>query len=101
MALHQDRRGSSEVFHIYLELFSNLLQGLFCNRKDHREELRRLALGKDGMGQPVNLRRGEKVVACNPDDGTLTLDGGEIVHADLVLGGDGIGVCLSTPVPHH
>jgi 2-polyprenyl-6-methoxyphenol hydroxylase-like FAD-dependent oxidoreductase len=101
MALHRDRRRSSEVLHIHLKLFSNLLQGLFCNRKDLCEELRRLALGKDGMGQPVNLRRGEKVVACNPDDGTLTLEYGEIVHADLVLGGDGIGVCLTILGSHH
>ncbi|KAJ6577022.1 FAD/NAD(P)-binding domain-containing protein [Mycena vulgaris] len=71
--------------------------GLFCNRKDLCEELRRLAIGQDGSGQPVNLRTGMKVVTCNPDEGTLTFEDGQVVHTDLILGGDGMGLCSKAP----
>jgi 2-polyprenyl-6-methoxyphenol hydroxylase-like FAD-dependent oxidoreductase len=33
-------------------------------------------------------------VACDPKDGTVTLDNGEIIHADVVIGADGIHVCM-------
>ncbi|KAJ7111812.1 hypothetical protein C8R44DRAFT_677411 [Mycena epipterygia] len=72
--------------------------GLFCNRKDVCAEIRRLALTEDGVGRPVNIRVGARVVACNPDDATLTLDGGEIIHADLILGCDGIGSIIRTSI---
>jgi hypothetical protein len=65
---------------------------VFCNRKDLAKELRRLALANDGEGLPANLRIGKKVVACDPDEGNLTLDDGEAIHADVILGCDGIGV---------
>ncbi|KAF7369008.1 FAD/NAD(P)-binding domain-containing protein [Mycena venus] len=65
--------------------------GIFCNRKDLSNELRRLALEEDGQGLPANIRIGKKVIACDPDQATLTLDDGEVIHADLVLGCDGIG----------
>ncbi|KAJ7853508.1 FAD/NAD(P)-binding domain-containing protein [Mycena olivaceomarginata] len=69
--------------------------GVFCNRKDLAKELRRLALANDGEGLPANLRIGKKVVACDPDEGNLTLDDGEVIHADVILGCDGIGVAPS------
>ncbi|KAF7374508.1 FAD/NAD(P)-binding domain-containing protein [Mycena sanguinolenta] len=62
--------------------------GLFCHRADLYEELRRVATG-EGKGPPVKLRLGAKVTACDPDNGTITLNNGEVVQADLVLGADG------------
>jgi salicylate hydroxylase len=55
------------------------------------EELKRLAI-TDGEGPPAKLRLGVEVLACDPEEGTITLDGGEVVHADLVLGADGAHV---------
>ncbi|KAF8132187.1 FAD/NAD(P)-binding domain-containing protein [Mycena galopus ATCC 62051] len=63
--------------------------GLLCHRNDLYEELKRLATGK-GEGPPAKLRLGTKVVACDVEKGTVTLNGGEVVHADLILGADGI-----------
>lgn len=55
------------------------------------DELMRLAVGK-GEGPPVRIHLGGKVIQCSPEDGTITLKGGEIVHADLVVGADGLHV---------
>ncbi|KAF8176578.1 FAD/NAD(P)-binding domain-containing protein [Mycena galopus ATCC 62051] len=67
--------------------------GLFCHRSDLYEELKRLATG-DGEGLPVDLHLGTKVLACDPDKGTISLANGEIVEADLILGADGVHVGL-------
>ncbi|KAJ6512859.1 FAD/NAD(P)-binding domain-containing protein [Mycena sanguinolenta] len=64
------------------------LGGLFCHRADLYEELERVTTG-EGEGPPVKLRLGAKVLACDPEEGTVTLNNGEVVWADLVLGADG------------
>ncbi|KAJ7735676.1 FAD/NAD(P)-binding domain-containing protein [Mycena olivaceomarginata] len=63
--------------------------GLLCHRSDLYEELKRLATG-GGEGPPAILRLGTTVVASDPEQGTVTLKGGEIVDADCILGADGI-----------
>ncbi|KAJ7735668.1 hypothetical protein B0H14DRAFT_3168519 [Mycena olivaceomarginata] len=63
--------------------------GLLCHRSDLYEELKRLATG-EGEGPPAILRLGTTVVASDPEQGTVTLKGGEIVDADCILGADGI-----------
>lgn len=70
---------------------SNDAQGLLCHRSDLYEELKRLATG-EGEGPPAKLCLGTKVVSSDPEEGTVTLDGGEIVHGDCILGADGIHV---------
>ncbi|KAF7336977.1 FAD/NAD(P)-binding domain-containing protein [Mycena venus] len=62
---------------------------LFCHRSDLYEELKRLAIG-EGEGPPVKLRLGAKILACDPEDGNITLNSGDVVHADLVVGADGV-----------
>ncbi|KAJ6512855.1 FAD/NAD(P)-binding domain-containing protein [Mycena sanguinolenta] len=62
--------------------------GLFCHRADLFEELKRIATG-EGQGPPVKLRLGAKVLRCDPEDGTVYLNNGEVVRADLILGADG------------
>ncbi|KAF7374539.1 FAD/NAD(P)-binding domain-containing protein [Mycena sanguinolenta] len=42
-------------------------------------------------GPPVKLRFGARVTACDPENGTISLNSGEIVRADLILGADGGG----------
>ncbi|KAF8143766.1 hypothetical protein K438DRAFT_2104022 [Mycena galopus ATCC 62051] len=63
--------------------------GLICRRIDLHEELKGLAID-EGEGPPAKLRLGTKVVACDIEEGTVTLDGGEVVHADCILGADGM-----------
>ncbi|KAJ7500270.1 FAD/NAD(P)-binding domain-containing protein [Mycena galericulata] len=72
--------------------------GVFCNRKDLANELGRLALETTGAGLPVVVRVGKKVVECDPEQGTLTLDDGEVIQADVVLGCDGIGSLIRTSI---
>ncbi|KAJ6512838.1 FAD/NAD(P)-binding domain-containing protein [Mycena sanguinolenta] len=62
--------------------------GLCCHRSDLYEELKRVATG-EGEGPPVKLCLGAKVLACDPDDGTISLNDGKVIQADLVLGADG------------
>ncbi|KAJ7111977.1 hypothetical protein C8R44DRAFT_883009 [Mycena epipterygia] len=49
--------------------------GLLCHRSDLYEELKRLAIG-EGENPPVKLHLGYKIVACDPEEGTITLNSG-------------------------
>ncbi|KAJ6493811.1 FAD/NAD(P)-binding domain-containing protein [Mycena vulgaris] len=60
-------------------------------------EKSRLAIG-EGEGPPVKLHLGSEVVACNTEEGTIVLNGGEIVPADIVLGADGINSVIRTEI---
>ncbi|KAJ6507738.1 FAD/NAD(P)-binding domain-containing protein [Mycena vitilis] len=71
--------------------------GLFVHRNDLYQELKRLATG-NGEGPPAKLRLGAKVVGCDPEKATITLNDGEVVHADLVLGADGIHSTIRTHI---
>ncbi|KAJ7767135.1 FAD/NAD(P)-binding domain-containing protein [Mycena metata] len=73
-------------------------QSLLCHRKDVHDELRRVAVDEGGQGTPVQLHLGTKIVECNPQAGTITLDGGEIVNADLVIGADGLHSTIRTSI---
>ncbi|KAJ7784209.1 hypothetical protein B0H16DRAFT_1296523, partial [Mycena metata] len=59
------------------------------HRSDLHTELKRLAIGV-GEGVPAKLRLGTEVLECNPEEGSVTLNNGEVVYADIVLGADGI-----------
>lgn len=45
-----------------------------------------------GEGLPVKLHLGTKVMACDSEAGRISLINGEVLHADLVLGADGVHV---------
>jgi 2-polyprenyl-6-methoxyphenol hydroxylase-like FAD-dependent oxidoreductase len=70
---------------------SDLAQDLFCHRSDLHDELKRLAIG-EGEGPPAQLHLDSNIVACDPEAGTVTLGNGDTIHADLVIGADGIHV---------
>lgn len=38
----------------------------------------------------ITIRTGARVVSLDPSTPTLTLESGEVVHADLVIGADGV-----------
>jgi hypothetical protein len=67
-------------------------ESIVCHRSDLHDELIRLATGESGGGPPVQLLLNSKVATCDADGGIVTLADGEIVHADIVIGADGIHV---------
>ncbi|CAK5269570.1 unnamed protein product [Mycena citricolor] len=71
---------------------------LACHRTDIYEELKRIALHPDLGLPPVAMRFGCKVSSCSPEAGDVVLESGETVHADLVLGADGIQSLIRTHV---
>ncbi|KAJ7798423.1 FAD/NAD(P)-binding domain-containing protein, partial [Mycena leptocephala] len=83
------KTGDSSTFPFAFSNPSQELHALNCHRSDLHDELKRLATGQ-GEGPPAQLYFDSKVVACNPEVGTVTASTGEVISADLVLGADGI-----------
>ncbi|KAJ6507720.1 FAD/NAD(P)-binding domain-containing protein [Mycena vitilis] len=73
---------------------------LSCQRIHLHAELKRLALG-EGEGPPAQLILDSKVVGCDPNSGTITLGKGEVIHADVVIGADGIHSVVRTNILGH
>jgi len=61
-----------------------------AHRVSLHSELKRLATCEEGEGRPAVLRTRCRVVDVDPSTGTVTLQGGETVQADLVVGADGV-----------
>ncbi|KAK7045205.1 FAD/NAD(P)-binding domain-containing protein [Favolaschia claudopus] len=72
--------------------------GWLCHRTDLHDELKRLAIGEDGVGPPARLHLGQEVVFCDAVAGKVTLKNGEVCEADLILGCDGIRSMIRTSV---
>ncbi|KAJ7140845.1 FAD/NAD(P)-binding domain-containing protein [Mycena epipterygia] len=89
--------GGEGIAHRWLAPAANENPGLLCHRGDLYGELKRLAIG-EGKGPSVKLHLGSKVVACVPEEGTITLNNGEVIHADIVLGADGINSVVRTEI---
>lgn len=62
----------------------------FVLRQDLHRALIDTAKAKDGQGPPVTIITASKVVDVNPSAGAITLENGESVQGDLVIGGDGV-----------
>jgi 2-polyprenyl-6-methoxyphenol hydroxylase-like FAD-dependent oxidoreductase len=58
------------------------------------ETLKKTATSPDGVGTPANLHVSSRVAAVDPQSATVTLENGEIIQADLVVGADGLRVSL-------
>ncbi|CAK5266190.1 unnamed protein product [Mycena citricolor] len=71
---------------------------LMCHRTDIYEEMKRITLDPAGDLPPVSMRFGCKVLSCSPEEGDVILESGEVVHADLVTGADGIQSLIRTHV---
>jgi salicylate hydroxylase len=68
------------------------------HRQDLHTALKKAATSPDLAGKPVEIRTAAKVTACDPDKGTITLDDGETLEADIVIGADGIHSVLRRTV---
>jgi len=56
------------------------------------EELKRRATSTEYQGYPVELRTACPVIEVDPASATATLEGGELVRGDVLLGADGVKV---------
>ncbi|KAJ7662969.1 hypothetical protein B0H17DRAFT_1093098 [Mycena rosella] len=72
-------------------------QSLLCHRSDVHNELMRLAVG-EGDGPPVQLHLGSRVLECEVENGTVTLENSDTIHADLVIGADGLHSVIRTRI---
>lgn len=63
---------------------------LLFHRKDLHEALKRAAVSSTRPGDPVAVRVSSRVIDCDALNGTVTLNGGEIVKGDLIIGADGM-----------
>jgi 2-polyprenyl-6-methoxyphenol hydroxylase-like FAD-dependent oxidoreductase len=61
-----------------------------AHRVSLHSELKRLATTEEGPGKPAILKTRSRVVDVNPQEGSVTLDNGEIVYGDVVVGADGV-----------
>jgi salicylate hydroxylase len=81
--------------------FSKDLRGLghafaypwqLCHRIDLHNALKEIATRKMGKGEPVVIHLQSKVVGVDVERASLTLQTGENVEGDLILGADGVHV---------
>ncbi|KAL6705849.1 hypothetical protein ACN47E_006309 [Coniothyrium glycines] len=61
-----------------------------AHRVSLHSELKRLATCAEGKGKPADLRLRCRVVGVDTSTGTVTLDGGETIQSDVVVGADGV-----------
>lgn len=61
-----------------------------AHRVSLHSELKRLATSTEGKGKPAELRLRCRVVGVDPSTATVTLDGGETIAGDVVIGADGV-----------
>jgi 2-polyprenyl-6-methoxyphenol hydroxylase-like FAD-dependent oxidoreductase len=60
------------------------------------DKLMTVATSADGPGRPARLHTSSKVIEVDPVAGTIELENGNIVTADVIVGADGIYVGFST-----
>lgn len=92
MKLSQWLPNGKELFSIPLEREAHRWQHPWqlAHRVGLHSELKRLATAEDGPGRPAILKTRSRVVDVNTAEGTVTLESGEVVHGDVVVGADGV-----------
>lgn len=63
---------------------------LLFHRRDLHETLKKAAVSSERAGDPVVVRTSSRVTGCDPLNGIVTLDGGESIQGDLIVGADGM-----------
>lgn len=59
------------------------------HRQDYYNALRSLAVDENGLGPPAELKLGCKVIRFDADKGSVTLDCGQSIEADLLVAANG------------
>ncbi len=60
------------------------------HRQDLHTALKKAATCPNLPGRPVEIRTASRVTSCDPDKGTVIIDGDETLDADIIIGADGI-----------
>lgn len=71
---------------------------IMWHRQDLHAYLKKTATDAEREGQPVVLRTSARVCHCDCDEGRVTVEDGEVLEADLIIGADGIHSGLRTSV---
>ena len=67
---------------------------IMWHRQDLHSHLMKIVKDETRSGQPPVVRTASRVVDCNCDTGTVILQSGDILEADVVIGADGIHSAL-------
>lgn len=60
------------------------------HRNDLHTALKSAAKCVNRRGDPATIRVASRVVKCDPDEGNVTLESGEVLTADVIIGADGM-----------
>ncbi|KAF4454189.1 hypothetical protein F53441_3189 [Fusarium austroafricanum] len=71
---------------------------MLYHRQDLQAALGTAAASENAYGKPVDVRTGCQVASVDCDEGIVTLDSGEKVRGDLIIGADGIHSVVRTAV---
>ncbi|KAJ4350334.1 uncharacterized protein N0V89_008955 [Didymosphaeria variabile] len=71
------------------------------HRRDIHDTLKEYATRSDGHTEPADIRTSSCVVSCDPDAGTVILNDGSTMKADVIVGADGIKSALRKDVLGH
>ncbi|KAF5715938.1 salicylate 1-monooxygenase [Fusarium mundagurra] len=71
---------------------------MLYHRQDLQAALGTAAASEEAYGNPVDVRTGCQVASVDCDEGIVTLDSGEKIHGDLIIGADGIHSVVRTAV---
>jgi salicylate hydroxylase len=58
----------------------------WVHRVDLHSACRKLATDPDGPGKPTDIILGKAVVSCDPENGTVVLNDGTTLEADVIIG---------------
>lgn len=68
---------------------------MLVHRVRLHDQLKLVATGNEGVGTPAKLHLSSRVLKADPEAGTVTLEDGRTIGADLIVGADGIYVRLT------
>jgi 2-polyprenyl-6-methoxyphenol hydroxylase-like FAD-dependent oxidoreductase len=61
---------------------------------DFHNALKKAALERDGDLDPIALHTGCQITSVDPEQGSITLEDGQKMTGDILVGADGVHVCL-------
>jgi 2-polyprenyl-6-methoxyphenol hydroxylase-like FAD-dependent oxidoreductase len=70
-----------------------------AHRVSLHSELKRMATSEEGKGTPATLRLRSRVVGVDAQQGIVTLDSGEKIQSDVIVGADGVHSRTRAKIP--